>query len=182
MSPLAVVLHNENYKVYTLGESASAALENLAEGGDNSVLIDTSTGTTDVEQSFSASGLIAPGVTVDVTVDSNAGHLSLATMLVNTNDGFIGLNAYDLSLLSKGDEATVELPTYDAGTEVNSETSGTVPAQGGEGFNADRDDSNGLVRVHAGVVTADDGLSSSALSSIHRFDNPTAKVTIKRIY
>ena len=73
------------------------------------------------------------------------------------------------------------LSTYDAGTEANSESAGTVPAQGGEGFNAVRDDSKGAVRLHSGVVSADDGLSTSSLKSINRFDNPTAKVVIKRI-
>lgn len=42
-------------------------------------------------------------------------------------------------------------------------------ADGGEGFNAARSDINDIVRGDGGVVTADDGLSSSVLNQSHRF-------------
>ena len=181
MSPAIVALHNANYTMYTLGESATTALEHLAEGGDNSELLAAAMSTTDVDDTLSTDGLLTPGATVSLTVEGDAGYLSLATMLVNTNDGFSALNAYPLSHLAIGDIEVLVVPTYDAGTEANSESASSVPAQGGEGFNILRDDSNTLVRIHAGVISADDGLSSSALGSINRFDNPTAKVVIKRI-
>ena len=181
ISPVAVVLHNANYKMFALGESATLALETLAEGGDNSALLDGAMGTSDVDESLSSEGLLLPGTTTMVTLEGDADYLSLAGMLVNTNDGFIGLESYHLSHLSVGEALALEIKTYDAGTEANTESAATVPAQGGEGFNAARDDSNAMVRLHAGVVTQDDGLSTSALTSLQRFDNPTAKVMIKRI-
>ena len=181
MAPAAVVLHNANYAMYTLGTTASVALETLAEGGDNSMLLAEAKATTDVDDAEGLSGLLTPGSTLSVTVEGDDDYLSLAGMLVNTNDGFVGLRNYHLSHLSVGEAERLELSTYDAGTEANSESAATVPAQKGEGFNAARDDANDKVRAHAGVVTADDGLSSSALSAIHRFDNPTAQLTITRI-
>jgi len=72
---------------------------------------------------------------------------------------------------------------YDAGTEINNEAPGTIPgpADGGEGFNADRSDNVNLVRGHGGVVSSADGLASSVLDQSHRFDNPAVMVTITRI-
>lgn len=104
-------------------------------------------------------------------------------MLVNTNDAFAGLRSIDVSGLAIGDAITLNAKAYDAGTELDSESAGTMPgpADGGEGFNANRSDVNNFVRGHGGVVTADDGLSSSVLNQSHRFDNPGMIVTIKRI-
>jgi len=63
-------------------------------------------------------------------------------MLVNTNDSFTGLNAWDLSKLAVGDSWSTNVGVYDAGTEINSELLGTIPgpADGGDGtdFNAMR--------------------------------------------
>ena len=100
-------------------------------------------------------------------------------MMVNTNDGFTGLSALDVSSLAVGDSLIRTTVAYDAGTEANTEAAGTIPgpADGGEGFNEARDDVNFVAR-HPGVVTNEDGLSSSVLSPEHKFDNPLAKVVI----
>ena len=181
MAPAIVVLHSSDYKMYTLGENASVALEQLAEGGDNSALLTEAQATTNVDEAVSVGALLKPGKSLSVTVEGDDDYLTFAGMLVNTNDGFVALESYHISHLEKGEVETLSLSTYDAGSEANSETAATVPAQGGEGFNTARDDANSVIRLHSGVVTADDGLSSSALSAIHRFDNPTAQLTITRI-
>jgi len=181
MAPAIVVLHSGDYKMYSVGESASVALEKLAEGGENSALLTEAQATTNVDEAVSVGALLKPGKTLSVTVEGDDDYLTFAGMLVNTNDGFVALNSYHISHLDKGEVAVLSLSTYDAGTEANSESAVTVPAQGGDGFDATRDDANGVIRLHAGVVTQDDGLSSSALRSINKFDNPTAKLTIKRI-
>ncbi len=181
MAPAIVALHNSDYALYTLGEEASVALEMLAEGGDNSQLLAEADATTNVDEAKSLGGLLKPGKTLSITLEGNDDYLSLAGMLVNTNDGFVGLRSYHVTHLAVGEVEKVDLATYDAGTEANSETGVTVPAQGGEGFNATRDDANTLVRAHAGVISKDDGLSTSALTVINRFDNPTAMVVIKRV-
>jgi len=36
------------------------------------------------------------------------------------------------------------------------------------------------VLVHAGVISVDDGLTTSALNESHRFDNPVVRITITR--
>ena len=97
-------------------------------------------------------------------------------MLVNTNDGFIGLNGVDISELGIDESLVLYARVYDAGTEANTETAATVPGQGGEGMNAARDD-----RDFIAVVSQDDGLATSALDASHRFDNPAARIVITRI-
>jgi len=83
--------------------------------------------------------------------------------------------------LAVGESLMVATRAYDAGTEANSETSATVPgpAGGGTGFNVVRDDVD-RVSLHSGVVSNQDGLPTSALSDLQRFDNPTARIVVTR--
>ena len=101
-------------------------------------------------------------------------------MLVNTNDAFSGINAMELDDLKLGHNRVVYTYALDAGTEANSELAGTIPgpADGGEGFNAVRDDVTSLVTYHGGVVSHDDGYTSSVLTESHRFDGPVLRVEI----
>ena len=179
MSPVAVVLHNEGM-LWQIGEMASVPLETLAESGDNSAVLAESV----VLAGQSGAGVIMPGMseTIEVTItDTMVSMLSMATMLVNTNDAFTGINALDISNLAVDESISLRTSSYDSGTEKNSETMATIPgpAAGGEGFNAERDDSD-MVSMHSGVVTMDDGLMTSVLTQAHRFDNPTLSVTITR--
>jgi len=179
LSPIAVVLHDEG-KLWMVGEMASTELEMLAEGGDNSGILGLSV----VNASVSGSAPLGPGASQTLTVtieDKTDSMLSLATMLVNTNDAFTGLNAVDLSGLAVGDSWSSFAGVYDSGTEGNSEMAGTIPgpADGGTGFEAARDDVD-FVSKHPGVVSNDDGLMTSVLTEAHRFDNPAVHITITR--
>jgi hypothetical protein len=102
-------------------------------------------------------------------------------MLVNTNDGFTGVTDMLIGDLRAGESRSFYAQVYDAGTELNTETAATVPgpAVGGEGYNPDRMDA-GFVSVHGGVVTRDDGLSTSTLDESHRFMGTTAKIQVTR--
>ena len=185
MSPVALVLHNEG-QLWSIGEMASVALENLAESGDNSAVLAESI----VLSGQSGAGLLLPGMSemVDVSytvsdVNNAPMMLSLATMLVNTNDAFTGINALAVNNLAVGESISLTTSSYDSGTEKNSELMTTIPgpASGGtgEGFNAERDDID-KVAMHSGIVSADDGLMVSALTQAHRFDNPTLAILITR--
>jgi hypothetical protein len=179
LSPITVTLHG-NTKMWQVGMSASTAIEMLAEGGDNSSLINLD----GVVTSSSTQAPLAPGLTETVsitTTETMATHLTVATMLVNTNDAFSGLTGLELASLVVDSPQSWTLPVYDAGTEKNSESIGTIPgpADGGTGFDALRDDID-LVAMHPGVVSQDDGLSNSVLTQVHRFDNPSIKLTITR--
>ncbi|TYK65375.1 spondin domain-containing protein [Colwellia echini] len=179
LSPIALSLHNDT-KMWMIGESASIALEKLAEGGDNTDFLSSENNIV----STSSESPLPPGASVmlDImTIDPVATYLTVSTMLVNTNDAFSGLTGVDISTLTIGQEKSWNLSVYDAGTEKNTEAAGTIPgpADGGVGFDASRDDTN-LVSYHTGIVSKDDGLSNSVLTQAHRFDNPAVKVTITR--
>ncbi len=179
ISPVAVALHNEG-KFWEIGSPASVALETLAESGDNSALLAES----NVLAGSGGAGVIMPGMseTISVSLEDTAPQmLSVATMLVNTNDAFTGINAMDISNMAVGESISVRTRSYDSGTEKNSEQMATIPgpAGGGEGFNAARDDVD-FVAMHPGVVSVDDGLALSVLTQAHRFDNPTVSITITR--
>jgi len=110
-------------------------------------------------------------------------YLSFATMLVNTNDGFTSLNAKSLAGLEVGETMMIHTVAYDAGTELNTEMQGTIPgpADGGEGYNAERHDMQDMVTMHPGVVSKDDGLAGSVLNESHRFLNPVTMVKVTRL-
>ena len=180
LSPIGIALHKEG-QFWQIGEAASAELETLAEGGDNSGLL----GLDVVMMSSSTDAPLAPGASQELmlTTESLEDYkLSVITMMVNTNDGFTGLNAMDVSNLAEGDSISMRTHAYDVGTEENTEAQGTIPgpADGGEGFNSAREAMD-KVAMHPGVVGNDDGLSSSVLDSTHKFDNPLMMITITRM-
>ena len=191
LSPAAILLHSNQWHSFSTGQPASLELEYLSEGGDNAQLLSTSLSDNLVYSAESGMGIIAPGESETFQVhtsENNLGTLSLSvlSMLVNSNDAIAALNNKALSSLELNESMSFELITYDTGTEANSESSDTIPgpaAEGGarEGFNAERDDLRDAVYVHPGVVTQNDGLSTSTLEEIHRWDNPAMKVQVQRI-
>jgi hypothetical protein len=179
LSPLAVILHGDS-KMWSIGETSSPALEVLAEGGDNTDFLADATALA----TGTSEGVILPGTASSVeinTTDRMATNFTAATMLVNTNDAFSGLTGIDISNMAINDKKSWRLNVYDAGTELNTEATGTIPgpADGGIGYDATRDDVN-FIGYHSGIVSQDDGLSSSVLTQEHRFDNPAIKLTITR--
>lgn len=180
LSPIAFVAHADE-RLWSMGESSDTALETMAESGDNSAIL----ARTDFLASIGGTGVLLPGLSETIILESKQESipaLSVATMLVNTNDAFTGKTGIDVSSMQIGDSISMMTVAFDAGTEANSETAGTVPgpAAGGEGFNQDRDDVD-YVAYHPGVVGSDGGLTSSSLSSVHKFDNPVMKLTITRL-
>lgn len=186
LTPVAVVAHTSDFHPWTLGSAASTGLEMLAEGGDVSQFLADADADMNVKETASSeNGPFGPGVTETVMIKVKKPgkdlQISVAAMLANTNDAFTGIANVAVGDLKKGDSMSMLARVYDAGTEGNSESASSMPgpAAGGEGFNATRDDTD-FVSIHAGVVTADDGLTASALTEAHRWLGPAAKITITR--
>jgi hypothetical protein len=180
-SPVAVALHPADMPLWTIGQPASEGLALLAESGDNSEFL----ANTALLATASAEQPTLPGdsVEVSVSIEDNADtRLSVAAMLGNTNDAFTGFTAMDLSQLSVGDVITRLSVAYDAGTEDNTESAMSVPgpAGGGQGTSEGRE-IHDFVSMHPGIVTAEGGLSSSVLTSDHRFDNPVLRISVMRM-
>jgi len=180
LSPVAVMLTGD-MPAWQIGEPASEPLMTLAEGGDNAALL----GLDSVVASASSESPVAPGESSTVRVEVEEGQmmwLTVATMLVNTNDAFTGITSVSLADMAGGDELSFYPHTYDAGTEINSEMAGTIPgpADGGEGVSEGREGRD-TVAVHSGVVSAQDGLTGSVLQAVHRFDNPAVHISVTRV-
>lgn len=182
--PAGLVFHHASHSLWEPGDSAAAELEELAEGGNPQPFLDAAATHAMVVDTLTGNGAISPGGSEAFTVvlpgDDDLS-LTLATMLVNTNDAFAGTSGAPLPMLAVGEAHTWYLPAYDAGTEANTETVATIPgpAAGGEGFNAARDDGD-RIAIHPGVISNQDGLALSALDGSHRWDNPVLKVDLVR--
>ena len=182
------MVHDGSYRVFSLGMPATPGLEVLAEGGDNSMLLAEADTAGAFRTETVGGGVVPPGEQVELTLQFNDAtvaqlNMSLVSMLVNTNDAFTAANSLDLTGLAAGESLVRRVIAYDAGTEADTEGAGTIPgpAVGGEGFNADRDDDADRVSMHAGVISAMDGLLDSVLDEQHRFDNPVARIVITRL-
>ena len=188
LSPVAVIAHQDGYSVFTVGAAATAGLEALAEGGDNTALIAEADADAAVMMTVSGAAPIGPAGAETISIQVLASDLpslsvSFSTMLVNTNDAITGTNGAPVGDMQPGDSMSWRTVVYDAGTEANTEAAAHIPgpAGGGEGFNAVRDDIADRVAMHSGVVSQDDSFAASDLTGQHRFDNPVAQVRVERI-
>lgn len=186
MTPLAAVVHKTGYAPWQVGEAASNGLEKLGESGDTTDFIAEAEANSAVVASIvSTAGPFGPGseesVVITVIPQSDL-MLSLASMLANTNDAITGVEQVSIGAMAKGASLTLLTHAYDIGTEQNTEAAGTIPgpADGGEGYNVSRSGDINRVTIHPGVVSVDDGLSTSVLGESHRWNGPVAKVQITR--
>jgi len=171
-TPIMVVTHTSEHKMFMLGDAASAGLAAMAEGGDTAALSASLSG-----DSESTGALLPPGesVTVRITASEDNKYISVAAMLIPTNDAFFAVNAVKLP---KGKRAmTIMSPAYDAGSEPNDELCANMPGPfcGGAGGSPDAG-GEGFISIHAGIHGIGDLVAAD-------FDwrNPTAKIVIKRV-
>jgi hypothetical protein len=175
-TPIMVVSHKPGFKLFTLGTSASDELAALAEDGDEVPL----TGVANVDPSVidvsDSGGLLTPGASVTVSVDASGGakEISLASMLIPTNDAFISLNGVRAP---KGNKTlTYYSVAYDAGSEPNDELCAYIPGPYCGGMGASPGvGGEGYVHIHAGIH----GIGDLA-PDVFDWRNPVAKITISR--
>jgi spondin N len=180
-TPILVASHKEGVQLFTLGRPASAELATLAEEGNTGPLTSLLRGLPAVRDVTSSSGLLNPGHSVTVTIEGGDGfdHLSVAAMLIPTNDGFFALNGV---AGPRGDQVLrLFSPAYDAGSERNDELCASIPGPffaecGGPGGGAKVGGGEGFVHIHAGIH----GVGNLNLAQ-RDWRNPVAEITIRRI-
>lgn len=145
LSPLAWELHPETGGLFRAGQAAGAGLEALAEDGDASALVSASpqgavAGVIDTPVGAQAAGPLRPGERYRfvVTPDATRRYLSLASMLVPSNDAFVALGERGVALLDSAGQprpasaiaadVARALGIWDAGTEGD-EVGGAGPNQ-----------------------------------------------------
>ncbi len=192
-TPLIIAAHSADATIFRSGEMASSQLQALAEGGDISGMSSLlATVSADIIEN-PAAGLLAPGMNTMTTMMTSDGnnYLSIAAMLLPTNDGFVGLDSWMIP--TEAGTYSFTLNAYDAGTEANDEivngggapgTPGIPAAPGGNaGMGATgltTMEANSYVHIHSGNL-GDDDLSagkSDLDNTVHRWLNPVAKVTV----
>ena len=150
LGPIMAATHSPNMGLFELGQPASAGLAHLAEEGDPSILITELTNSPEVLSARTNGAVTMPGAsdTVTVVVDANNPYISLASMLVSTNDAFIALRDVPVP----NNEVTLLARVYDAGSEFNSEDCAFIPGPpcGSAGAH-DPTPAEGYVRIHEGI-------------------------------
>ena len=237
-TPRLVVAHTADADLFEVGTTASSALAWMAEAG----VIDDAQEPASSGQNFEAllgpadtdngsntwhrfGGLVEPATTLTYTFDTmDKPYLSVVSMLIPTNDAFIGLDSVPIP--TEPGTYSYYLNAYDAGTELNDELNSTrtdITAEGGGalggyaapgvagagappiapsmgtggdgvavkvGFDQDGnalasatevvDGTDGPVHIHRNTLgdTSDSAGASDLDSTVHRWLNPVAKVTI----
>ena len=174
-TPILVASHRPGVELFELGKAASDELAAMAEGGDTMPLEDMLLNSGRVVGTGHSEGLLGPGQSVTVEVPAgNANRISLAAMILPTNDGFIALNGVEVPRFGS---QTYSVPGYDAGSEPNDELCVSIPGPlcGGVGGSPEAG-GEGFVHIHAGIHGIGD-LSAAD----YDWRNPVATVMIQRV-
>jgi hypothetical protein len=197
LTPAVAATHRGKNELFRVGRAASFGLKEIAENGNNAPMLSRLAADDDVFDVLEAPGgplvpagtpgdaMFGQSTTFSIEAERGAGFLSLASMLICTNDGFTGVNALKLPP-RVGDSVTVETAGYDAGTEVNTEDFADIvpPCQGligvssgepGTGASNPALAEGGVIRHHAGIAGIAD-----LVPAVHGWDMnaPVARITV----
>lgn len=172
-TPQLLVTHPTSIALFEIGAPAIEELAILAEGGDTGPLTLLAMGAG--ANATTIGGLLPPGASASGEIDAVAGDvLSIAAMLIPTNDTFVALDG--MPLPAEG-SVTYYLKAYDAGTEANDQNCRHIPGPlcGGEGVSAADEGDEGFVHVSNGFHN----LRRNALKpEDYDWRNPVARVTV----
>jgi hypothetical protein len=178
-TPILVSSQRRSISLFELGSPASEDLTTIAESGDTGPLTTTLNADRHVVDVQSSGGLLEPGMSVTVVVRAAHGarRISLAAMMLPTNDGFIAL---DSVAAPRYGSTTYFSPGYDAGSEANDELCTNIPGPTCGGVALSPGDDNpgdeNYVHIHRGMHGIGD-----LDASIYDWRNPVAKITITRV-
>lgn len=172
LTPVWAGFHDGTFDTFDLGANASASVQALAEngmvGGVRDDFAMNSTGVDTVitaPAGFAGAPVFEPGESASAVIDINnvdSGYFSFLSMLIPTNDAFIG-NAdpdryalFDMLGNFVGlDIVVLGANVWDAGTEVNTGF-GSPFLVGAAGS---RQDENGVISQHQGLAVVSGGTS-----------------------
>jgi len=197
-TPPVVVLHNNKTQIAEPGAAASEGIQQLSENGNNAPLLEALAADSNVG-GFAAGmhPIVSGGIpgaaevptfaVIEVSGDKkNSKYISVAAMLICTNDGFAG--ALNGKLPKKvGQSKVFNATAWDAGTETNTEDFADMvpPCQPLVGISTDDEGvgmsdpslaENGVISAHAGIVGGTD-LDTEA----HAINDPVAQIVVERI-
>ena len=193
-TPPVLLTHTGDTGIFSLGEEASTEIQAIAENGNNVPLVTVFSGDVDVREIVVGTAPIVPAhnpggtpfessASFMISTSGKAKFLSIASMLICTNDGFTGIDSVRLPSKTK----TVYAVAYDARTEQNTEDFADIvpPCQGligvsstdmGTGMTDALLFQEGVVIPHAGINGGDD-----LQPQVHGWGDPVAKIVIERM-
>ena len=193
-SPPVLVTHSKRTRIFAVASPASEGIQAIAENGNNGPLLEALANDVHVHQVVEGMAPLVPAndpgntgfptsVTFKITAHGQARFLSVAGMLICTNDGFTGLDSVSLPRHRK----TVYSAGYDARTEANTEDFADIvpPCQGLIGVSSDDPGTgtsnpalaeDGVIIPHAGIHGGVD-----LLPEVHGWGDPVAKIEIERV-
>ena len=176
-SPPLVVTHPGSIALFQAGQPASDELAALAEDGDTGPLVGALEGEHGVRTAV-GEGPIPPGqsATIRISARNFRSEISVAAMLVSTNDAFMAVNGADLPR-SRHRPLNVRPIAYDAGSEDNDESCAYIPGPPcGNPFQSSDVPGEGYVHVHNGIHGVGD-----LNPSVNDWRNPVAAVSVRRV-
>jgi hypothetical protein len=178
-TPVLVATHKADVGFFELGAAPSAELADLAEGGATGGLQGVLDSLPEYVMDTNTSGitandnpLIEPGESVTIYIDGNRDYnrLSLAGMLLPTNDTFVAVDSMHLPRKYSSSAAIA----YDAGSEINDELCANIPGPQCMGSPFSEGLAEGFVHVSRGISGEGDLNASD-----YDWRNPVARVTVR---
>lgn len=177
-TPILAATHKKNINFFTPGEPASPELSTLAESGNIAPLNELLGSLPNlVKDTSSTEGLLEPGGSVSFTITGSPrfNRLSIAAMLIPTNDTFFALNT---KTLPRRGQRQFLVYAYDAGTETNDELCANIPGLPCFGLGDSlEDEGEGYVYISPGIHGEGDLARSK-----YDWRNPVARVVVRRVY
>ena len=182
-TPQLFTTHSRSVSLFELGQPASEDIATLAESGSTAPLTETLLALGHrVTEAQTNAALLGPGesVTIELEALPFTDRLSIAAMLIPTNDTFVAANG---ERLPRRGSKTFYLQAYDAGSEFNDQLCASIPGPPCFGAAISEPDATdeGFVYVSNGIHNLGD---AEGLIGPLEYDwrNPVAKVVVKRVY
>lgn len=193
-TPPVLATHTRDVRIFRLATDSSAEIQAIAENGNNAPLVaalssneyvyDIVVGTAPLIPSGNPGAApFESSASFHISSRGRARFLSIASMLICTNDGFTGVNS--VRLPSK--KRVVYAVAYDARSEQNTEDFADMvpPCQGLIGVSSDDQGvgaSNPLL-AESGFVIPHPGISGGAdlQPGVHNWADPVARIVIERV-
>lgn len=195
-SPGVIVTHTRRAVIWRLASETSEGIAAIAQDGNPAVEVADLQGAPGVHDVVETSGPInrlggaspPPSVAHYIVGALPGDRLSVAVMLICTNDGFTGVDSVPLPQ-RVGQQLTYLASAYDAGVEQNTEESVDIPDGCGalgpvplpmDGNNDSLPADGGVVFPHPGIVGGNDLTVDHSLAD-HAWNNPVARITVRKL-
>lgn len=195
-TPPAVAAHRSSVELFSVGDAANEAVQQIAENGNLDPLTELVDSTNAIRGAAVGDAPLVPrddpGATgqpyfseLHLEADASAKYLSFVSMLVATNDGFTGLDTVALPT-AVNESKTYFAASYDAGTEENTEMFADMvpPAQSLTGTDRAHADGTGASDpdlAEDGVITPHRGIAGTGdVPETFDWDDPVAVVQVER--